>query len=365
MNKLNHYVPMMNLKQGELKAIKELAANALEKITPFFDVPRIAIVSGERTNTLDGHINKTIANIEKYCKDIPFILDYSLFDLQLRLENKMHPLKYLYDALFEKNIIFIPAIGLDRDEEYLKILKDFLHKTPSPQFCLRLQKDDFDSIEETQQNIGQMLSFLNISADKCDLVIDFKCITENEVESFIDSLSELNQLIAFVDFHSFVLAASGFPSDMSDIPPDSHGTVKRIEYDLWLAAINAAPLIGRKPKFGDYCIVNPDRPEIDSVKMRPGGKIRYTTSTTWEIFRGHNLKKGQKFSQYFELAKKVMGSSYFLGGNFSWGDKYIAQCATEAKKTGNLPVWMQVDINHHLTLVGEQIANSGVFSESD
>ncbi|MBX3708755.1 MAG: hypothetical protein KIT56_05680 [Gammaproteobacteria bacterium] len=44
MSKLKHYIPIMNLKQGELKAIKKLTPNALEKITPFFDIPRIPIV---------------------------------------------------------------------------------------------------------------------------------------------------------------------------------------------------------------------------------------------------------------------------------------------------------------------------------
>lgn len=361
MNKLNNYIPIMSPKLGELKAIKTLSENALKDFTPLFDVHRPPIAGGKR-KTIDEHIKKIIINIEKYLINKIFIVDYSLIDLNLRMDDDTHPLQYLLNQLTSKNINFIPTVGIDRDQAYLSVIKEFVSKNPNNPICLRLLRDDIDSSEQANVEINQIMSYLKLNPKNCDLLIDCKYIEQNQIESIIDSLSELNEAITFMNWRSLILTASSFPLDMTGIPPDSHISIPRFEFDLWEAAILASPLVGRKPKFGDYCIVNPDRPDLDAVTMRAGGKIRYTTTKTWEIFRGHGLHKGEKYDQYRSLSKKVIESQFFLGADYSWGDNYISNCANGNAKTGNLTTWISVDVNHHLTLVGEQISNSDALS---
>lgn len=357
MNKLKNYIPIMSVKQGELKAFKELSAQALENITPLFDIHRIPIVGGKQKKTIDEHIEKIIINFEKNCEKKLFILDYSLMDLNIRMADNTHPFKYLCDTLNERSMNFIPCIGLDRDQQYLEVIKEVLLQIPDKKLCMRLLIDDLDSLEETQEEIYRILSYLKIEVNQCDLLIDFKRVEESQIEPIVDSLSELNQVIFFESWRSFIIAASSFPVSMIGISPDSQRSVRRVEYDLWRAIIQAAPLVGRKPKFGDYCIVDPERAEVDVVTMRASGKIRYTTTYTWEIFRGHSLLKGEKYQQYNSLSEKIIKSECFLGENYSWGDGYILQCANKIAKSGNLTTWIGVDTNHHITLVGEQIAN--------
>ncbi len=365
MNKLNNYVPIMSIKQGELKAISQLSLKDLLNISPLFDVPRVPIVSGKQSKTLDDHIKKVVINLEKYCKEINFLLDFSLINLSSRMQGNLHPLKYLCDSLQEKNLGFIPTIGLDRDDDYLAVIKDVANNTPDFNLCFRLFIDDLEDAENTQDSIYQILQNLKIDIGKCHLVVDCKSIQTSTIEYIIDLLAEFNQFIPFQTWSSFVLAASSFPSDMSIIRANTNGSIPRVEYDLWSAVIDASLLIGRAPKFGDYCIVNPERAEIDPVIMRAGGKIRYTTQRTWEVFRGHSLQKGEKFAQYRTLSQKVIDSPFYLGKDYSWGDQYILNCAENTGKTGNLTTWVQVDTNHHLKFVGEQISNLSVFSEKD
>lgn len=347
----------MSVKQGELKAFKELSAGALENITPLFDIHRIPIVGGKQKKTIDQHIEKIIINLEKNCEKKLFLLDYSLMDLNIRLTDNTHPFKYLCEALNEKGMSFIPCIGLDRDQPYLEVIKEILLQISDKKLCMRLLVDDLDSLDETQEEIYRILSYLNIESEQCDLLIDFKHIEESQIESIIDSLAELNQTISFERWRSFIIAASSFPSSMIGISPNSQLSIRRVEFDLWRAITKAAPLVGRKPKFGDYCIVNPERAEVDVVTMRASGKIRYTTAYTWEIFRGHSLLKGEKYHQYNSLSEKIIKSECFLGADYSYGDDYILRCANKIAKSGNLTTWIGVDTNHHITLVGEQIAN--------
>jgi hypothetical protein len=361
MNRLN-YVPIMSPKQGEFRAIKELSQEALDRITPLFDIHRISLKGGEKDKTLDKHIETIIKHFKNsWPPEKVFLLDYSLLDLNDRMANGIHPLEYLSKELREANMIFHLTIGLDRDHAYMDVVKSLILENSSVELCLRLLKDDFDDIQEAEIKINQMFSYLEIEPYECHLIVDFKHIEENDIDNIIDLLSEFNQQISFHKWISFVLIASAFPVDMSKIPADSHTSIKRIEINLWQTANRAALLIGRKPKFGDYCIVNPEKPDIDLSRMRAGGKIRYTTGDTWEIIRGHGFHKGEKYKQYHSLSKKLVESDYFLGKDYAWGDMYIEQCALRQVKSGNLTTWIAVDTNHHLTLVGAQIASFDAF----
>jgi hypothetical protein len=364
MNKLNNYVPIMSLKLGELKAIKNLSQHAYKAFTPLFDIHRTPIAGGKR-KSIDGHIEKIIINVEKYLTDKFFLLDYSLIDLNLRMKDNAHPFHYLLNQLSSRNINFTPTFGLDRDQAYLNVIKEFISKNPNNPICLRLLRDDIDTPQQTEIEINQIISHLQLNPKNCDLLVDCKYIEQDQIELIIDSLSELNEKINFRNWRSLTLAASSFPFDMTGIPADSHISIPRFEFDLWEAAILVSPLIGRKPKFADYCIVNPDRPDLDAITMRAGGKIRYTTKKTWEIFRGHGLHKGEKYGQYRSLSKKVIESQFFLGSDYSWGDNYITKCANGNAKTGNLTTWISVDVNHHITMVGEQISSSDALSNTD
>ncbi|WP_422802525.1 beta family protein [Sulfitobacter pontiacus] len=46
----------------------------------------------------------------------------------------------------------------------------------------------------------------------------------------------------------------------------------------------------------------------------------------------------------------------FRGATFSLGDKYIADCAAHAVGTGNSTTWKWVTINHHITIVADDLA---------
>jgi len=362
MDKLKNYIPMLVTKQGEFKAIHHLDSNALSRLTPLFDVHRLSIASGKR-KTLDEHIDKIVNNFEKYCIDIMFLLDCSKIELSSRMKDGQHPFGYLCRALSEKGMKFIPVFGLDRDREYILAIKEYLFAAPYSSVCLRLLPEDMDGIGNLKAEINDALSLLGLDSQRCDLIVDFKSIEASQIDSIIDSLSQLNLVFPLANWRSFILAASSFPEDMSGIKRDTHESIRRVENDLWKTAILAEPLIGRKPRFGDYCVNNPSKPEVDVATMRAVAKIRYTTKETWEVFRGHGLQsqKGDKFSQYFNLAQQLTEADCYMGAGYSWGDERVAQCAAERKKTGNLLTWVQVDTNHHLTLIGEYIASFGEF----
>jgi hypothetical protein len=145
MNKVENYVPVMRLKKGELAAIKELSKEALDRFTPLFDIPKIPIKDGKKTMTLDQHINKIFANLEKvWPKHKLFLFDFSFLELDQRTQDGTHPIKYICEILKKKNMFFSPTIGTDVDFAYLDAIKEFILNFPYGLISLRLLNDDFN-----------------------------------------------------------------------------------------------------------------------------------------------------------------------------------------------------------------------------
>jgi hypothetical protein len=83
--------------------------------------------------------------------------------------------------------------------------------------------------------------------------------------------------------------------------------------------------------------------------------IRYTIDGNWLIVKGRGVKK-HGYGQFAAICRALVGRPEFCGRNFSTGDAYIADCATNAVGTGNMTTWRKVGTNHHLTFVVDRIA---------
>jgi hypothetical protein len=82
----------------------------------------------------------------------------------------------------------------------------------------------------------------------------------------------------------------------------------------------------------------------------------YTAQDDWLIVKGRNVRQ-YGFDQYFELCRALVGRPEYYGRDFSWGDNFIAQCATRELGPGNATTWRKVGTNHHLTVVVRALAN--------
>ncbi|WP_342428310.1 hypothetical protein [Paenibacillus sp. FSL L8-0158] len=49
------------------------------------------------------------------------------------------------------------------------------------------------------------------------------------------------------------------------------------------------------------------------------------------------------------LCQRVVGHSKYSGSHYSYGNKYIYDCANGSANTGNAERWRKVGTNHHLT----------------
>lgn len=359
-----HYVPMLKGKQGEFRALSHLPADIRSKLTPFFDITH---PDDKWKNRIDEYLEKKVNFIQNSvgCNQDLFVDFYSVGPLQT--SSGLHFVEFFFNELRKHNIWAIPVTGLERYEDYDNSVKEVIEKDKRG-VCIRLLQFDIEECIETYKKINELLSLFEISPQGSHIILDFRIIRADLLQQYIDdTISFLHNFSMLSEWNSLTLAGSGFPESMAGIDKNSVTKIPRVELELWEKVITAGRRgrLYRLPAFGDYGICYP-APKVFKPSYTPSTKIRYTLSNCWLVVKGSGLKKkidgrmSRDYSQFHNLAEKMSKHHEYYGQNYSFGDSYIFKCARDSIGPGNLTKWVEVDTNHHLTLVAQQIANSHV-----
>jgi len=360
-----HYVPILKGKMGEFRALSHLTPGIYTKLTPFFDIPR---PDDRWKDRFHGYLAKKADYIHKNWGALRAIfVDLFDIDLTLRTSSGQHYVQILFDELRNYNVLSIPVTGLDRDDDYNLSVANVID-TDRHGVCVRLLEDDIENPTDTYMNVSDLLSNLKAKPKDTHLILDFRQLSQNDVSQLIDdTVIFLKNFGNLKKWNTLTIAGSGFPDNMGGINKNSSKLIPRTELDLWERVLmegKRRKLI-RYPAFGDYGISHPDILDFN-LAFNPAAKIRYTLPRNWLVIKGGGLKRKIKgkmsrdYAQFHTLAASMCRNSNYYGRDYSYGDLFIFNCAQHLVGSGHLPKWIEVDTNHHLTLVAQQIANSRV-----
>lgn len=357
-----HYVPILKGKDGELRALACLTSNARRNITPFLDIPRrdLDINTKRPKGPIDAYLKNKAKKIEKFWgTDRKIFVDVYDLSLDLRTPNGTHFVEYLFSQLRGYNVQAIPVIGLDRsgDTDYLNAVRNTI-STDMRGVCIRLLYADMEVPKATYSDVRTLIRTLLLPKSEVHLLMDFRSISENDLDDAANiATAFLTNLPNTMDWKTITLSSSGFPENLGVVSPRSIETLPRTELGLRNQLVSRRRSIPRFPTFGDYGICHPDILDFDPRVHTPSAAIRYTIEREWLIVKAGSIKR-YKMDQFRELSDTLRRRPEYYGLTYSWGDKYINECADYSVGKGNLTTWRQVGTNHHLTLVGNQIANS-------
>jgi Beta protein len=354
----NDYTPILKGRDGEYGALAAMNAEDKELITPMVEIPPVPWdhANGVPEKTIDQHLAKVDAKIENsWGPDQPFFLDLLRIGDEERMADGSHPLAHLFSRLRLRTLKSVPVTGLIRAEDYQAACRDIV-KTDKRGICLRLQRDDFEEQGDLEITITKLLAMLRVCPTDTDLVLDLGALrADGEAPPSIDAISLVKSVPLSKKWRSFIFVATGFPVNLMGLPPSETTPVPRLEWFLWCDVV-ADSRIARTPAFGDYGVAHPQPEEVDPRVMRPSASIRYTTDDAWLILKGKNLKT-HGFKQFHDVSKNLTETPAYSGRQFSWGDRYISDCANRMVGTGNLTTWRKVGTSHHIAHVTHQIAS--------
>lgn len=351
------YIPCLRWKTGEYQAVLRLPEEIKKKFTPLIEVPEFGFDFDKKKEprTIDDHVGDFPKRVhDKWGKASCFI-DMKNVSCSKNMANGKNPIVFILDKLLEMGCSFIPVAGLNRDKLCQDEIKKILHKDKSLNLCLRIRIDELAS-NDFRKKINLLLSELDIEPGKTHLIIDLGAPNFTPLEGFVKAIQKaIVSNFVLNKWLTFSIIGTSFPK----IIGKGVSILPRYEWQLYKKLIEVFIKENlRLPAFGDYAIAYPElTPDIDWRIIKPAANIRYTIDDSWYIDKGKSLRDGP-ITQCHEMSLKLVKSSYFLSKNFSFGDLFIYNCATDKTvKTRSLTLWRQVGTNHHLMKVASDIAN--------
>lgn len=359
-----HYVPMLRGKPAEFDALKKLAPQVKDRLTPFVEVP----VKGFRPQDsptpaeVTKQLRKYVDRIGKSWSGRRLFLYLGHLDPMLRGMDGRHPVEIVWQeaavlSLFPPTPV--PVVSPDSDAAYKEAVLSWIAGT-GVGMCLRLGMEHLQF--GLQGVIDQLLLSFGLSPSQVDLVFDFGLVDETGFD-----LTALSSSLPYItDWRTFTTVGGAFPVDLRGFEPGENEN-PRLEWSRYREQVAAPNNLIRVPTYGDYTIQHPIYIEpVDDA--RPSASLRYTRADDTLILRGESLTKdgGGGFKQYPAQAQLLADHPDFQGAEFSYGDTYIREMADKAEQlisqtksggTGNPKTWLCAGINHHMTFLTEQIAS--------
>jgi hypothetical protein len=358
------YVSIVKARAGEFDALSHCDAKTARKLLPLFEVAPLTDKARESkkylansSEPLTAYLNRTLTRIFDSWGDRPAMIDGYLWSADTIVESGEHAIAYMVRALDEAGANVIPVIGYDRWENqvYRTGLKG-LNLSARAECCVRLDSHAIDDALEPEffvETIENILAEFDLSPEKCSVLIDFGDASSRGVDDLISSGSAIIGLLQDLGFKQFVTAACSIPKsiDLAVKAVDSTAMIIRREAIVWKALSEEFPAI--RVIYGDYAVRGPA--SNDEVQSKyTNGKIRHTTGQQFFVVRGHAFFFDHSAVQMHALAAKIVESPYYLGPNFSWGDRRIYECSKE-KFMGSPANWIAIDTSHHIEFVVQEV----------
>jgi Beta protein len=351
MNSERGYVPVLQDHAGERDA---LASLRVTKPAGFeFVVPVVEIVGRKKTpmsrDAVKGHIKRLV---EALGTDQDVYLDFLRADparLVKTPAGRRATAEIAYDAARSRGLRFMPVVWSNSRAAHINAAANaaiidgrglaLRHRVLGR---VAAGGSIFDPLRVS-------LDSLQISAQEIDLLLDLGFL-DPDVEISPDRLTRIvTKCAAIGDWRRMVLVGSSIPASLSCVPEGEDGFIERREWQLW----NGLPKPVREVlDFGDYGIQHPTPPKTSGPGMR--ANIRYSVDGRHFIVRGRGEVRIEGAAQYVGLCERIIGSGFFAGEAYSWGDELIKRCADGAVAPGDQTKWRAAGTAHHIRLLTEQ-----------
>ncbi len=350
------YVPALCWRQGEYQALMRLRSSVKDRVAPLICVPDVEFDFELRQprKTVGEHVLPFPDRLRSKWGDRPAWITLHENIAAGRMDDGTHVFDYIFDALRPHNTRNIPAVAFAADADtraaaYRAAQQD-QHGLAVILRLEDLMTDDLgDKLVCETDAAGSAL-------EETDLIIDLRAPNFKPYRAFANALiTTMRKLGDLGVCRNLVLLSTAIPRTFADV---AMGTdqIPRHDWLFYNAFLTFLPPGMRKPVYGDYTIVHPDFAAMDMRKIKSAGKVIYTTPAAWGTRKGGAFR-GNEAQMFSHCSVIVRDNAFqFQGSAFSYGDDYIAKCAARQEGPSNLTRWKEVAINHHITLVTDDLA---------
>ena len=349
------YTPSLRWRQGEYQALLFLPEQHKARICPLITIPPIEFDFDLQIpkKTLHEHIHPFAKRVHKKWDHRPCWVDIHPTLREARMDDGRVTYDYVFTELREYAPNAVPVVSNDMSSATKAIIRNIV-STDQKGVAVRLVLLDLMT-PNTLATTEALIAEIGVSASEVDLLIDVEAPNYDPMNVFAQAL--MTQVKALGDLHRFrnyCVIGTGFPESMAGVPKGASKIPKQ-HWLLYKQAVGALTESDRVPCFGDYTITHPDFVAMDMRMVKPAGKIIYAINDAWHIQKGGSFRDDQ--AQMHTHSQNICASSVYMGASYSFGDHFIEQCAAHAAGPSNLSRWKCVGINHHMTVVLDDLSS--------
>ncbi|WP_198334820.1 beta family protein [Psychrobacter namhaensis] len=337
------YTPLLNSKRGEYNALCDLSNNVKQYVKP------IIILTKEKTIARGEILAKTIKS--KWGNN-PIYIDLDQAD-NVSIQG-MNYVDFILNALDINSVDYSPVINVLHPNQ--RIIRHIVQNGLSS--CIRIDISTFDS--STVVKLQNLLSELLEGNAYIDLLLDFKSDIKSSPSAHAHYISTYYNAISSKfgsQIHRFIIAGSSTPEEFVRADYNPYGLKQRVHWLGFCDFLTSISIDTKAIVFADYSITYPGEGEPITY-VNPNAKIRYTLANDYMYAIGHPVHTHvDGFGQFHDISQIIVNTPHFLGSNYSWGDRYLYDCAQKLVKCGNMETWVRVGHNHHITYATKQNAS--------
>ena len=359
---VEHYVPSLRWRMAEYQALLRLEPSVKDRVVPLICLPDIEFdfESGQPKKTVHDYILPFPKRFQNKWGNCSAWVTLSQKVAAGRMDDGTHVLDYIFDQLRSSKAHAIPAIPLTADSDTVAAVNRAVAQDRLG-LGIILRLEDL-MINGSMRKVAALTAPTGVRLNETDLIIDLHAPNFEPYAVFANAMICTVQRFGDLRaFRNFILISTAIPKKFAAV---AKGTdqIPRHDWLFYNALRDAWPMEMRHPVYGDYTIVHPDFVARNMRMMRPPGKVVYTAAANWGTRKGGAFRGNE--AQMHEHCQRIVGDPVFAfqGPAFSFGDDYIDKCAKGLVGPSNLTRWKEVGINHHITMVANDLAKLAVSS---
>lgn len=346
------YVPALRWRQGEYQALLRLSNEAKDRVVPYITIPEVEYDFEEECakKSVHEHVHPFAARYKAKWGTRPAWIGVHKAIIEEPMSDGSHIFSYVFNQLRQFAARATPAIPLSADRSTVDAVARL---GGSPGFAITVRVEDLMRAD-ARAHVEALIAQLHASLQQIDLIVDLGAPNFEPYDAFARGLiAALRRFGDLSHFRNVVVIGTAIPPTFRGVSKGGD-EIPRHDWMFYQTLAASMPTNMRRPTFGDYTIVHPDFTAMDMRMIKSGGKLVYTTPTSWSVQKGGSFRDNRE-QMHDHCAAIVTGGS-FSGATYSHGDSYIAKCAVRAAGPSNQTRWKEVAINHHITRALDDLA---------
>src|SRR3972149_8221515 len=229
-----HYVPCLRWKQGEYQAVWRLPNTTKRMLTPLIEIPGPGWDFEEKKEkkTVDELLSDFAQKkIYKKWGSSSCFVDLGLIPPDKRMDNDVHPVRFIFDELRAIKCQAIPVTGLTKDTEYQQEIKAVSDEDKRG-VCLRITIEQVVK-SSLKTRIDSLLSTLEIKPAGCDFILDLGAPNFVPLDGLVKIMKNIAAELPYLNsWRTFTFLGTSFPESMGGVRKGGE-IVPRYEWQLY------------------------------------------------------------------------------------------------------------------------------------